>query len=116
MTPKWFDYDERSVLMFEDTKEVIGQAVHVGLHWLAYDNARSKHDGNGAVLLGRFRFRDEAKKAVYPGFYVVRLTDNSELHFQNDAPRMGDYIFGTRQGQEVWWNEKTGVVQGFPPR
>ena len=64
MPAKWVDLDDRSVLMDPETKAVTGQAVHRGLHWLAYDNDPGKHDGNGAVFLGRFPFLPQAKEAV----------------------------------------------------
>ena len=64
MALKWFDLTDRSVLLDEETKEVVGQAVPSGLNWLAYDNARDKHDGISARSLGRFTFLQQAKTAV----------------------------------------------------
>ncbi len=64
MTLKWYDLPERSVLLDEETKEVIGQAVPISLNWLAYDNAREKHDGTSALCLGRFTFLQQAKTAI----------------------------------------------------
>ena len=64
MAVKWFDLTDRSVLIDEVTQEVIGQAVPIGINWLAYDNAREKHDGASALCLGRFTFLQQAKTAV----------------------------------------------------
>ena len=65
MSAQWFDNPERSVLMDPESKEVLGQVVKSGeLHWLAYDNDPAKHDGNGALLLGKFPFLLPAKAAV----------------------------------------------------
>ena len=64
MALKWFDLTDRFVLMDEETKEVIGQAVPIGLNWLAYDNAQEKHDGTSARPLGRFTFLQQAKTAI----------------------------------------------------
>ena len=64
MALKWFDLTDRSVLMDEETKEVVGQAVPIGLNWLGYDNAREKHDGASARPLGRFTFLSQAKTAI----------------------------------------------------
>ena len=64
MAVKWHDLSDRSVLMDEETKEVIGQAVPIGLNWLGYDNDRAKHDGTAARLLGRFTFLQQAKTAI----------------------------------------------------
>jgi hypothetical protein len=65
MDAKWFDLEGRSVLMDPETKQVFGQVVKSGeLHWLAYDNDPAKHDGNSALLLGKFPFLVPAKAAV----------------------------------------------------
>lgn len=65
MAAKWFDLEGRSVLMDPETKEVRGQVVKSGeLHWVAYDNDPAKHDGNSALLLGKFPFLQPAKAAV----------------------------------------------------
>ena len=64
MVLKWFDLTDRSVLMDEETKEVVGQAIRDGLNYLGYDNARDKHDGTAARPLGRFTFLSQAKTAI----------------------------------------------------
>ena len=65
MAEQWFELEGRAVLMNPESKEVFGQVVKSGeLHWLAYNNDPAKHDGNGALLLGKFPFLLPAKAAV----------------------------------------------------
>ena len=64
MPLKWYDLTDRSVLMDEETKKVIGQAVPIGLNWLGFDNDRDDLDGVTARPLGRFRFLEQAKTAI----------------------------------------------------
>ena len=119
MAAKWFDTADRSVLMDEETREVVGQAVLSESCWLAYDNDPSKNGGNGAVLLGSFGLRADAKKivAMIPlGFERRRLADNSEMLILDGTPRFGDWVYGTRDGQAIWLNEQTGATQAYRPR
>ena len=120
MAAQWFDTEDRSVLMDEETRELVGQAVHSGSSWLAYDNDPAKNDGNGAALLGSFADRLAAKRVV--GAIIQRasrrhrLSDGTEMLILGEAPRIGDWVCGTREGQDIWLNEQTGAVQAYPPR
>lgn len=61
---RWFDLEGRAVFMDPETKQVLGQVVQRDIQFWAYDNDPAKHDGNGALLLGKFPFLSRAKEAV----------------------------------------------------